>query len=399
MARNPSLDASDLRRDPAVTGTLRIEPFSKTRVPALRAFNQRLAEGGSSWQFPEDPPEWLPRVPGSGLFQEQFLLLEGENVRGVYMLKHQQVSLRCEIRQAGNLYFPLSEGSINPEYSLVGARLFADALRRESLLFMVGGGGENTQVTRLARALGWQLHPVPFYFKVLHGARFLRQIRYLRTTRLRKLLLDLAAISGAGWVATTATRALLTRRPRSKSPLQVEVVDRFGPWADELWRGCAAFYSFLAVRTSEVLNRVYPPGRPGLFRLRITRAGEVIGYAIVHDAQAWHPEMLGEMRVGTLVDGFARPEHAQEVVWLGARTLEQRGVDLIISNQSHPAWGAALRRTGFIEGPTHCTFAAAKPLAEQIRTVDPDLRELHLSRGDGDWPWAAARPRGLPNLL
>lgn len=314
-------------------------------------------------------------------------MLEGETVRGGYVLKHQPVSLRGEIRQMGNLYMPLSEGTINRAYSLVGAQLFSDALRRESLLFAVGLGGANAQVTSLVRALGWQLHPVPFFFKVLHGTRFSRHIRYLRTTRLRTLLLDLVAISGAGWVVSKLARALLSRRPRTTVSLQVQVVEQFGGWANEVWHECAASYSFVAVRTSEVLNRIYPPGRAGLSRLRISTADRVIGYAVVQEEESLHSEFMGDMRVGTIVDALSRPEHAEAVIWLATRELERRGVDVIISNQSHPAWGAALRRAGFLEGPSHCIFATTRRLAEEIRTVDPDARELHLNRGDGDWPW------------
>jgi hypothetical protein len=72
-------------------------------------------------------------------------------------------------------------------------------------------------------------------------------------------------------------------------------------------------------------------------------------------------------------------------------------VDVIISNQSHPAWGAALRRAGFLEGPSHCIFAAAKRLAEQIRAVDPEAREIHLNRGDGDWPWGVNLRMSVPS--
>jgi hypothetical protein len=287
----------------------------------------------------------------------------------------------------GNLYMPVSEGTINRAYSLVGPRLFSDALRRESLLFAVGLGGANVRVTSLVRALGWQLHPVPFFFKVLHGTRFLQNIRYLRTTRLRTLLLDLAASSGVGWVAPVLARALLSRRPRTKASLRIEAVERFDDWADELWQECAASYSFVAVRTSRVLNRIYPPGRAGVFRLRISTADRVIGYAVVQEEDSLHSEFMGEMRVGTIVDALARPEHADPVIWLAVRELERRGVDVIISNQSHPAWGTALRRAGFLPGPSHCIFAAARQLAEEIRAVDPDGRELHVNRGDGDWPW------------
>jgi hypothetical protein len=371
-----------------MTATLRVEPFTHARVPALRAFNQRLAAGGAGWRFPEDPePDWLPRVSHSDVFQELFVVLEGEAVRGAYALKHQSVSLRGVIHQVGNLYMPLSEGTINRAYSLVGARLFSDALRRESLLFALGLGGNDAQVTGLVRALGWQLYQVPFFFKVINGPQFLRQIRYLRTTRGRTLLLDLAAISGIGSLAATAARALLTRPPRTKAPIRVQVVDRFDGWADEIWQRAAASYSFLAVRTSEVLNQLYPPERPELSRLRISIAGRVIGYAVIQDQTSAHSEFLGEMRVGTLLDVLALPEDAETVTWVASQALERRGVDLIISNQSHPAWRVGLGRAGFIEGPSKCLFAVAKQLDQEIRAVDPNAQELHLTRGDGDWPW------------
>jgi hypothetical protein len=382
---------------------LRVEPLSAKRVPAVRAFNRRLADGGAEWRFPEDPaPDWLPQIPHSEVYQELLLVLEDEEVRGGYVLKHQPVCLRGRVLRVGNLYMPLSEGTINRAYSLVGGRLFSDALRREPLLFALAMGGQTTQVTGLVRALGWELRQIPFFFKVLHGSRFLRQIRPLRTTRTRTLLLDLAARSGAGWLAAAAAGVLLTRRPRVKAPLEAELVDCFGGWADELWLSCAASYSFAAVRTSAVLNRVYPADRAGLFRLRISSAGQIIGYAVVESEASLHAESLGTLRVGTIVDALARPEHAEPVMWLAARMLQQRGVDIIITNQSHPAWGSALRRAGFLEGPSQCVFAAAKSLAEQIRALDPEGTELHLTRGDGDWPWgvnlraAAPTPAGTP---
>jgi hypothetical protein len=370
------------------TTKLRVEPFTPQHVPAVRAFNERLAAGGAGWRFPEDPtPDWLPRVPGSRVFQELFLLLEGDVVRGAYALKRQPVSFREEVLQIGNVYMPLSEGTINRAYSLVGARLFSDAMQREPMLFALGLGGSNTQVTGLVRALGWQLRPVPFFFKVVNATRFLRQIRYLRTSRLRSRLLDLAAFSGIGWAVAAAASALLTRRPHWSGDLRAEEVSQFDDWADDLWRSCAASYSFAAVRTSDVLNRVHPPERKGLFRLKVTRRGKVVGYAVLQDEQSLSSETLGEMRVGTVVDALARPEDAESVMWLAAQALESRRVDLLISNQSHPAWGAALRRAGFIEGPSNCIFATSRALADRIRRVDPEGQEFHINRGDGDWPW------------
>jgi hypothetical protein len=367
---------------------LRVEPLTSGRLPALRAFNQRLSAGGAEWRFPEQSQtDWLPWTPHAPVFQELLLLVDGEAVRGAYALKHQPVSFRGEIRQVGNLYMPLSEGIVNRTYSLAAARLFSDAVRREPLLFALGLGGSDTPASGLVRALGWELHSVPFFFKVLHGSRFLRNIRYLRTSRFRKLLLDLAAVSGMGWLAVAIARVFLTRRPRANRPLNSETVDSFGPWADDLWHTCGHRYSFAAVRTSEVLNRVYRAEREGVFRLRISSAGKVIGYAVIQDEEAMHAELMGGMRVGTIVDALALPEHAEAVMGMATHALERRGVDIIISNQSHPAWGAALRRAGFIEGPSKCVFAMEKRLASEVRSLDPKLREVHLNRGDGDWPW------------
>lgn len=369
------------------TRRLRVEPFGPQHLHAVQAFNERLAAGGAGWRFPEDPaPEWLPRTPDSEVFQELLVLLEDDQVRGAYVLKRQPVALRGVVRQAGNLYMPLSEGTVNRAYSLIGARLFTDAMRREPLLFALGMGGGNTQVTGMVRALGWPVYPVPFFFKVVSANRFLRQIRYLRTTRLRARLLDIAAFSGIGWAVAAGAGTLLTRRPRGASA-QAEEVERFGEGADDLWRSCAASYSFAAVRTADVLNRIHPPGRKGLIRLKVTIAGQVVGYAVLQDEQSLASETLGEMRVGTIVDVLAKPEHAESVMWLAGQALEKRRVDVLISNQSHPAWGSALRRAGFIEGPTNCVFAASRQLADLIRAVDPAGRELHLNRGDGDWPW------------
>ena len=370
------------------TRRLRIESFSPEHVSAVRAFNQRLAAGGADWRFPDEPtPDWLPPVSGSEVFQELFLLLENDDVRGAYVLKRQPVAIRGKVRRVGNLYMPLSEGTVNRAYSLVGARLFSDAMRREPLLFSLGMGGEKSQISGMVRALGWPTYSVPFFFKVVNANRFLRQIRYLRTTRLRSRLLDLAALSGIGWAVAAAAGTLLTRRPREMADARVEEIECFGGWTDTLWQACAERYSFAAVRTADILNRVFPRNRAGLLRLKMTRAGRAIGYAVLQDEQSLPSETLGEMRAGTLVDVLATPEDAETVTWLAAQKLEERRVDLLMSNQRHPAWGSALRRAGFIEGPTNCVFAASRRLADLIRTFDPDGRELHLNRGDGHWPW------------
>src|SRR2546427_12364918 len=189
----------------------RIGLFGPQHVAAVRAFNQRLGAGGISWRFPERcVPDWLPNVNGARVYQEFFLLLEGEDVRGAYALKHQEVSVCGEIQRVGIFYLPLSEGVINPAYGLVASRLLQDAMRRVPLLYSVGMGGRGTQVARLVRAMGWPMQVVPFYFKVRHGSRFLREVRYLRRGRGGGALLGLAAAARIGALAPPGAGLALT---------------------------------------------------------------------------------------------------------------------------------------------------------------------------------------------
>jgi hypothetical protein len=59
----------------------------------------------------------------------------------------------------------------------------------------------------------------------------------------------------------------------------------------------------------------------------------------------------------------------------------------MLSNQLHPAWCAALRRNGFLSVPSNFVFAPAPDLAKRIHAIDPEGRNLHVNRGDGDGPW------------
>ena len=371
----------------------RIEPFGPQHVAAVRAFNQRLGAGGISWRFPERwVPDWLPNVDGARVYQEFFLLLEGEDVRGAYALKHQDVSLSGEIQRVGSFYLPLSEGVINPAYGLVASRLLQDAMRRVPLLYSVGMGGRGTQVARLVRAIGWPMQVVPFYFKVRHGSRFLREVRYLRRGRWGAALLDLAAASGIGALAARVADLALTRW-RTDPAVHVDAVDEGGDWLDALWRSCAARYSFAAVRDGGTLDQVYPAPERNSRLLRISRGGHAIGLAVVRDAPTSFRDSkyFGDLQVGTIVDGVAAPDHADVVVERATRQLEERGVDLLVSNQLHPAWRTALRRAGFIRGPSNFLFATSPALAQRLRARDPLWRAVHVNRGDGDAPWPGDR--------
>jgi hypothetical protein len=96
---------------------------------------------------------------------------------------------------------------------------------------------------------------------------------------------------------------------------------------------------------------------------------------------------FGSLRVGRVTDVFGAPEDAAAVARAAADALAAEGVDVMVSNQSHPAWCAALRRNAFLSVPSNFAFAPSPDLAKRLDAVDPARRLLHVNRGDGDGPW------------
>jgi hypothetical protein len=118
--------------------------------------------------------------------------------------------------------------------------------------------------------------------------------------------------------------------------------------------------------------------------------------------QASDDRKFGDLHIGRIGDCFAAPEHADVVVRAAVDALACEGVDVILSNLSHPAWCAALRRNAFLPAPSNFVFAPSPQLAERIRAVDPDGRDVHLTRGDDAGgpltraAFSARRVRGAP---
>jgi hypothetical protein len=117
------------------------------------------------------------------------------------------------------------------------------------------------------------------------------------------------------------------------------------------------------------------------------RGAETLGWAVLQSARMSDNPNFGSLHVGRITDVFGAPEHAGAVMRAAADALAAEGVDLMLSNQSHPAWCEALRRNAFLSVPSNFVFAPAPDLAKRIAAVDPDGTRLHLNRGDGDGPW------------
>jgi hypothetical protein len=363
---------------------LSILPYDESRLEAIADFNRRMAAGGSRYQFPERPdPSWTARAEGSPLAQEFFLAVDGDVVRGGYALQRRTASFGGAERPIASWYQPVSEGSVDPKYALVAIQMLRHALRREPLSFGLGLEGLGSQLSKLAGTLRCELRLIPFFVRVQNGRRFARQARYLRKRRGLAPLLDVAAATGAASLAAALAKGALQRVPRPDPDTIVESVSGFGPWADEVWLRCRARYSFVGVRDFATLNRVHSE-RPRFRCLRVLRRGETIGWAALDSKRMSDDTKFGDLHVGRIADCFAAPEDADTVVRAAVDTLADAGVDVMLSNQSHPAWCAALRRNAFLSAPSNFVFAPSPELARLIAVIDPDGRDVHLTRGDAD---------------
>ena len=121
-------------------------------------------------------------------------------------------------------------------------------------------------------------------------------------------------------------------------------------------------------------------------RLLVLQDQRPIGWSVLLDTKMTNHKQFGSLRVGSIVDGLATVSDAAKVVAMSTAYLERRGVDLIVSNQSHAAWCAAFDKAGYLRGPSNFLFVVSKELAKLLQSSGMSLQQVHMNRGDGDGP-------------
>ena len=363
-----------------------IAPYTADWILAVKAFNQRLAAGGvgAEFRFPESNiPHWLPEIDDRTIYQRYYLAVDGEQVRGAFILKHQEFRLRQGSAKIVYYHLPLSEGIVNKSYSSVGVLMLRSALKVEPSLYCLGMGGFDRPLPTMLKALRWSMCAVPFYFRVVRPSRFLREVQPVRRTPLRRLLADAGAFSGLGWLAIHALQTVRSRRPFADAT--TEPIVNFGDWADALWVRGAPQYPLIASRESRVLNVLYPSGKNFLC-YKVSRGNDLIGWFVALDTQMKDNKYFGNLRIGAIADCLATPENARSVIEAARTVLTERGVDLVVANHSHQEWGSAFTSAGFFEGPSNFIFAASRHLSDRLGPFPEVQHQVYLMRGDGDGP-------------
>jgi hypothetical protein len=366
-----------------------IQPYRQEHESAVQDFNRRLQASCNEPNliFSETHvPRWLPPANDNPVWNEFYVAVDGSAARGAYSLKQEALYIRGKgVHRIACYHHPLSEGIVDRSFASVGMLLARDALLRQPLLYALGMGGTDQPIARMLKALGFTLTPIPFYFRVVHPAKFLRQMHALREKRWRAILMDIAAATGTGWLAIKSVQAATGLRSRASNSV-VEEIAEFSNWADELWNQVKENVSAATVRDADTLRLLYPAqytsNIASIRRLRVSRNGSAIGWAIVGIRRK--DSKYGEMRVGSIVDCWAMPENSLAVVHAATNALEKDGVDLIVSNQSHQMWCSALEKSGFLKGPTNFILATSKNLTELLQPLEETRPSFHITRADGD---------------
>jgi hypothetical protein len=368
-----------------------IQPYRPEHEPAVADFNQRLREKGADentvfYRWAE--PRWLPHSADSRIYNEFFVAVDNGMVRGGYALKTQEFFFPDgQIRSIAYYHHPLSEGIVDKAQAIVGTLLLRDAMQRAPILYCLGMGGYDNPLPQMLVRLGWAHCLVPLFFRIVNPSRFLENMQTLRSSIARTLLMDIAAYSGAGWAGTKllqSYRALRAPRALATECTEVASFELAGvaESVQSLWEQAQPTCSFTAVRDAEALRILYPPAQTHLRRVLVKRDGVAIGWAVVGERRK--DAKYGDMRVGSVVDCFALPGELFSVVRCATQMLERHGFDLILSNQSHRAWGEAFKAAGYLPGPSNFIFAASKKLEELLAPFEETRPRMHLTRADGD---------------
>ena len=365
--------------------SIQILPYDQEHIQKVKEFNSRLNRGDAGFVFPETfKSEEFPAA-GSGRPVElaYYVVRDSESgdIHGGYILKSYSIWKQGSELVIGNYQLPLSEGIVNPKFSMVGVQIYLHAIRSQSKLYSLGMGSIERALPQFLLKMKWIVEGVPFYFKILNPSKVIKNLPAIRNhSKLRPFIfvLDQLKFFSIGMNLLNFLNKLKT--PASKT--SAEVVNEFGSWADRIWDESKSHYQWIGNRNAATLNTLYPKGSKCYIRLHVKENGNSIGWALVLATVMKDHKQFPNLTVGTIVDTLSLAGYEFMVSQAAEQFLKEKNVDLIVSNQSHHLWGSALKRLGFFQGPTNYIAAFSPDMWKGLESYS----ECHINRGDGDGP-------------
>jgi len=359
---------------------LHFEIFAEQHLAAVQAFNQRMMEGHAASDFLLPSVLEAPQTkPGDPLQWTRYVLLDGDFVRGGLLAVEQPGWLNGQKTRALNFQSPLSEGIVDPKYSIVAMQMVKFMQKQADAVFMVGMGAIDRPLPKLVIASGWSVRPVPFLFRVHRVGKFLSELQLLRTSPLRR-----AAAQAARYTGLAALALGVKQRQTAAAGGTIRQVAAWGDWADAIWLRCREHCSFAVTRDRSTLESLYPVTDPRTRILLIERAGQPVGWSVCFNALMENHPHFGNLQVGSILDCLAVPDAMATAAILTDRNMAAQGADLVLVNHSQAAWVEAFRAAGFLSGPSNYMLAMSKKLTEAVRSAPGGETRVHITRGDGD---------------
>ena len=359
---------------------LSFEIFGKQHLSAVRDFNQRMETGDAASDFLLPEKLETPRTaPGDPIEWTRYVVLEGAEVRGGLLAMTQPGWLNGEPVRIVNFQSPLSESVIDPKYSVVAMQMVKFMQKQADAVFMVGMGAIDRPLPKLLMAAGWNVRPVPFLFRVHRVGSFLRELRMLRTSPVKRIGASFGRFTGVGSIA-------LAYKQRQKAAVNgsLRQVNEWGDWADEIWRSCREQCSFAVMRDRRTLASLYPLSDRRTRIYVVEHDGRAIGWSVCFNTRLEDHRHFGNLQVGSILDCLAVPDGMATTAILTDRALSSDGAELVLVNHSHTAWIEAFRAAGFLSGPSNYMLAMPKKLVEALRSAPEGESRVHITRGDGD---------------
>jgi len=362
-------------------------------LAAVARLNRRLKAGGRGDEMPLNPAlsgEARYRPEGFPIYRRMIIAEDGQEVRAAMLLCHHNVFIHGVRRDFCWTKMPLSEGIIDAKYSMSIIQLIKRALDFQPFMMGVGAGTSVSEGHRLFAGLRWRHQSVPFFFYPVKVSKVLRGLNYLKNNVILRYGALLGAYSGLG-AGLSALLALRRKLSTSLSGYEASVVERFDEWADRIFAHSISDYPVAIRSDSTSLNIVYPPDDHRYIRLKVWRKGAKteVGWIVVASKQMGGNHYFGDLKVGTLVDGFGRSEDLPALVAAGLNHLIAIGADIIVANFSHAAWVEACRISGMLSGPSNF-HVFVSPKGGPVLEESCPLRKIHVARGHSD---------GMDNLI
>jgi hypothetical protein len=199
----------------------------------------------------------------------------------------------------------------------------------------MGVGTPEIREFRFFARLGWRWRLAPFFFYPVRVTKTLLGLRYFNERPGLSAAALLGAFSGAG-AGLSGLLSLRRRLASFLSTCQISEESVFGDWADRIFTDALPEYAY-----------------------------------------------FGDLKVGTLADGFGRVADAPALVAAGINYLAETGVDIIVANFLHSAWAQACRRSGMIAGPSNYHIFVS-PGGSLLGEDSCPPEGIHVARGHGD---------------